>query len=320
MLEEGCRSIQLTSFERSSQRVDLSVPPVVGGYARIHHFVADEGPDWPRNPIPNLPACRALGITGRAELEAVAYQNAGCNWRCWYCFVPFEDLTARRGDMVLVSEMVDGVEAMRNPDRPMMVDLTGGQPDLVPEWPVWFLEELDNRGIDDVYVWSDDNLSIDYFWRYLTPEQIAFLGQHRMYGRVGCLKGYDGRSFAFNTKARSELFERQLDLIARFVKQTSVDLYLYATFTTPTTEGIGPAMRTLARRLGDISPSLLQRLVPLKVAEWGPVTARLDDERRTAVRNQFAALEAWRESLDDLGVAGRSDEWETVDDVPALLR
>ena len=28
-------------------------------------------------------------------IEAQAFQNAACNWRCWYCYVPFELLAAK---------------------------------------------------------------------------------------------------------------------------------------------------------------------------------------------------------------------------------
>jgi len=54
-----------------------------------------------------------------------------------------------------------------------MIDLSGGQPDLTPEWIPWMMEELNNRGLTDkVYLWSDDNLSNDYFWKYLSDAEI----------------------------------------------------------------------------------------------------------------------------------------------------
>ena len=54
-----------------------------------------------------------------------------------------------------------------------MIDLTGGQPDLTPEWVPWMIQEIRARGLEDtVYLWSDDNLSTDYFWRYLSTNDI----------------------------------------------------------------------------------------------------------------------------------------------------
>ena len=56
---------------------------------------------------------------------------------------------------------------------PLVIDLTGGQPDITPEWVPWMMEALIDRGLSNhVYLWSDDNLSNDFFWKYLTEEQI----------------------------------------------------------------------------------------------------------------------------------------------------
>ena len=89
-----------------------------------------------------------------------------------------------------------------------MIDLTGGQPDLTPEWVPWMIEELRRRELTNkVYLWSDDNLSNDYFWRYLTDDQRAAIKGYRNYGRVACFKGIDRGSFAFNTGADPALFD-----------------------------------------------------------------------------------------------------------------
>ena len=87
-----------------------------------------------------------------------------------------------------------------------MIDLTGGQPDLVPEWVPWMMRALQESGFEDrVYLWSDDNLSNDYFWRFLSPADQELVATWPMYGRVCCFKGYDPTSFAFNTAAMSTI-------------------------------------------------------------------------------------------------------------------
>jgi len=48
-----------------------------------------------------------------------------------------------------------------------------------------------------VYLWSDDNLSNDYFRRYLTDHDRERMAHYANYGRVGCFKGYDAQSFAY---------------------------------------------------------------------------------------------------------------------------
>ena len=291
IVDTEARAVRLTEFGSSKQASDLSVPPNCEGFGRIHHFNSDEGPDWPANPLPILPAAKALGRAGMEKIEAQVFQNAGCNWRCWYCFVPFEDLTGRRGELVSVSRMAEWLEVAE--PRPLMVDLTGGQPDLTPEWPVWFLRELDERNIDNVYVWSDDNLSTDYLWRYLSQEDIDYLGSHPRYGRACCLKGYNSSSFSFNTKAEPSGYDYQFELLRRMRDTTNVDFYLYVTFTTTDCENVERDMEVFVDRLQDIAPNLPLRTIPLKVEEWGPVTDRLDDERRASLLLQHVVLGEW---------------------------
>jgi rRNA maturation endonuclease Nob1 len=36
------------------------------------------------------PASRKLGLAEADMMEAQVFQVASCNWRCWYCFVPYE--------------------------------------------------------------------------------------------------------------------------------------------------------------------------------------------------------------------------------------
>src|SRR5439155_27180345 len=120
------------------------------------------------------------------------------NWRCWYCFVPYTLLSASRkySEWLTADELVEMYLA--EPDRPPMIDLTGGQPDLVPEWAPWMMRALSDRGLDgSVYLWSDDNLSSDYLRRYLSDAELELMQSYRSYGRVGCFKGYDPVSFSF---------------------------------------------------------------------------------------------------------------------------
>jgi uncharacterized Fe-S cluster-containing radical SAM superfamily protein len=290
MIDHATNSIQLTNFRRSEQGDDLSADSILDGFGRIHHFRRDEGGRWPDNPLPIEPAARALGLDIPDGIDAYVFQSAGCNWRCWYCYVPFADLTARRGDLVSVERMVD---AITDAPRPLMVDLTGGQPDLTPEWPVWLLQELDSRGLDDVYVWSDDNLSTDYFWRYLTRDQITYLGEHKRYGRACCVKGYNAESFSFNTKASASEFEGQFDLLGRLHRETAIDYYLYVTLTTPSIDGLADDMTRFLDRLQDISVSLPLRTVPLQILEWGPVGPRMDDVRAQSIELQNDVVQAW---------------------------
>src|SRR5207253_443263 len=147
-----------------------------------------------------------------------------------------------------------------------------------------------------VYIWSDDNLSNDYFWRYLSDAQRERITRCPRYGRVACFKGFSPESFAFNTAASAELFDRQFDLFARLLA-TGMDLYAYATFTTPTTNGIRDQMKCFVDRLQAISEQLPLRTVPLEIDVYRPVDRRLNAVRTASLRNQWDAIAAWQEEI-----------------------
>ena len=290
--------VLVTNFLGTEQEPDLSEPPNCGGLGRIRHFKRATSQGWPSNPLPIDPARKALGLGPGDSLRAQVFQNAVCNWRCWYCFVPFNLLSANRkySEWVTAHELVDLY--LEQPARPMMIDLTGGQPDLTPEWVPWMIREIQARGLEDsVYLWSDDNLSTDYFWRYLGDEDIELLSSAENYGRVGCFKGFDEESFSFNTLADGSLFNRQFDLFRRFV-DIGVDLYAYVTLTSPTYGGIADRIRRFVDRLQTVHENLPLRTVPLEIQVFAPVQSRVKDEQREALRVQQMAMEAWCRELE----------------------
>jgi organic radical activating enzyme len=289
----------ITNFRGTAQELDLTLPANCGGFGRIHHFKRATDPGWPPNPLPIDPAVRALGLTRTDVVLAQAFQNAICNWRCWYCFVPFDLLAARPeySGWHSAASLLDLYEA--EPDRAPVIDLTGGQPDLTPEWVPWMMRELERRGLgDSVYLWSDDNLSNDYFWKFLSEADQAYVATYPKYGRVGCFKGFDAASFAFNTKASADLFDQQFTLFGRHLS-SGVDLYAYATFTTPTAEGIADGMRSFVDRLQALDEDLPLRTVPLRITLFNPVGPRLHEEQTAALEHQERAIERWQRELDE---------------------
>ncbi len=212
------RRVLVTNFLGSDQEQDLSKPPNCNGFGRIRHFRRTTTSEWPRNPLPIDPASKALGIPVEGVMRAQVFQNAVCNWRCWYCFVPFNLLSANQNHSAMLSaaQMLDLY--LDQPMPPKVIDLTGGQPDLTPEWVPWMIREIQARGLENgIYLWSDDNLSTDYFWRYLSSDDIDLVCRARNYGRVCCFKGFDEESFTFNTLANGALFSRQFELLHRFI-------------------------------------------------------------------------------------------------------
>ncbi len=295
------RRILVSVLAGSEQEPDLSEPVVCDGLGRIRHFHRTTSPGWPDNPLPLVPAARWLGqASGLGTKRALVYQNAVCNWRCWYCFVPFNLLAghASRSRWVTAAQLIELYQALPDDNRPAVIDLSGGQPDLVPEWTVWMLGALADAGLtQQVYLWSDDNLSNDYLFRYLTDDQLSRLAAAPGYGRACCLKGFDPTSFAFNTAAPAEHFDRQLVLLRRIIA-TGIDVYCYATFTTPTLP-TSPAdtMRRLADDLQSIDEHLPLRLVPLEVSVFSPMHLRLRSAHAESLQLQQHMVAAWQAVL-----------------------
>lgn len=291
------RRVLMTQLAGSEQEKDLTEPANCKGFGRVRHFKFKSAVGWSDNPLPIYPAARALGFQPTQEIRAQVFQNAVCNWRCWYCYVDFNRLSGdpTHSEFLSAAELVDLLQEA-SPD-PCLVDLSGGQPDLVPEWVPWMMREISKRGLErHYYLWSDDNLSNDYFWRYLSEEDLKTIRNYPKYGRVGCFKGFDTRSFAFNTGASPDEFDRQFELFGRLLAE-GIDLYAYVTFTTPFADGIADHMRRFCDQLQKIHPNLPLRTVPLKIEPFGPVRPRMKDAHRASLTIQEDAHRAWTEEL-----------------------
>ena len=293
------KRILVTNFLDTEQETDLSEPPNCEGFGRIRHFRRSTSPGWPSNPLPIDPACKFLGTPAEDVARAQVFQNAVCNWRCWYCFVPFELLSANHKHAAWMSatELLD--LHLDQPEPAGVIDLSGGQPDLTPEWVPWMIQEIQSRGLErEIYLWSDDNLSTDYFWRALSIPEIDLVRGAKNYGRVCCFKGFDEGSFSFNTLADGALFSQQFDLFRRFV-DLGIDVYAYVTLTSPTAERIVDRMRSFVDKLQTVHENLPLRTVPLEIQMFGPVLPRAGDEQREALKNQEIAIEAWSREIED---------------------
>lgn len=297
-IEVSTKRLLLTNFHGTEQEEDLSEPANCGGFGRIRHFRLGDDLKWVRNPLPIEPARRALHLPAEPEIRAQVFQNAVCNWRCWYCYVPFNLLNANRrhADWLTPSEIVDLYLA--DPFPAPMIDLSGGQPDLTPEWIPWMLDELNSRGLGEkVYLWSDDNISNDYFWRYLSASDIVTIKHSSHYGRVGCFKGIDPESFQFNTGADAKFFDEQFGVFKRFL-ELNLDLYAYVTLTTPDRAFLELRLKNFIDKLQSLHPLLPLRTVPLEIVPFTPVEGRIQNEQSEAMKIQHDVLALWRGELD----------------------
>lgn len=292
------RKVLITNFRGSKQEEDLTEVPNCNGYGRIRHFKLNVGGSWPSNPLPILPAAKALSLKTTSEIRAQVFQNSVCNWRCWYCFVDFQLLNGdqKHASFLSCDEMVEMYLQQDAP--PTMIDLTGGQPDLTPEWIPWMMQALKDKGLDTkVFLWSDDNLSNDYLWRFLSDEQIDFMASYKMYSRVCCFKGIDETSFSLNTKADPKLYLNQFELCKRLL-DIHLDLYCYITLTAQGDTDFERAIPSFLDKVQNINPMLPLRIVPLRIFEFTPMKSRMTSEFTDMMDfGQYKAIDVWKKEL-----------------------
>ncbi len=133
--------------------------------------------------------------------------------------------------------------------------------------------------------------------RQLSVADLDLISSFRGYGRVGCFKGFDAPSFAFNTAAAPELFDRQFELLGRLIA-FGLDVYGYVTLTPPARAGILTGIPRFLDRLQSVAPNLPLRVIPLEVQVFTPVRPRLDPARRESLSLQFEAVTLWQRELD----------------------
>jgi uncharacterized Fe-S cluster-containing radical SAM superfamily protein len=295
------REVLIAKLAGSDQEEDLTLPANCEGLGRVRHFNRIGSRYWPENPLPIDPASRALGLPKADRLQAQVFQNAACAWRCWYCYVPYNLLSgdSSRGRWMTTDALVKLYAAEASPAP--VIDLSGGSPDLTPEWIPWMMRSLRDAGLSGkTYLWSDDNLSTDYVFTVLSEEDRRTLIAYENYGRVCCLKGFDEESFSFNTTATPDGFERQFEILASYLK-LGIDLYGYVTLTGTDPDAAKSGVPKLMDRLQTLSACLPLRVVPLEIVSFTPTDRRSKVEKREsglADRVQKEAIEIWCRELE----------------------
>ncbi len=297
LVQRHKRRIRLSRIEETRQSKDLRAPVQCNGFARIRHFALSKSQRWTQDPLPLIPAAKALSVTPDAAGPACVFQIAACDFRCWYCFVGEESLNPRNGinEFISVDDMLECFFSLE--DRVYVLDLSGGNPALVPEWPVWILQTIEKRWPDEpVYVWIDDNLAGDYYREYLTNDEIEVLAGSQKFGSVACFKGFDTTSFTFNTGVSECGYARQFQVF-RSIYSLGWDIYAYVTFTTPTLANLNDKIAGFLDKLQEIDEMLPLRTVPLEIKVYTPTEQRMTEARRQAITNQYKVLDAWIDEL-----------------------
>ncbi|MFH2111413.1 MAG: hypothetical protein ABIJ47_09165 [Candidatus Bathyarchaeota archaeon] len=293
------KKILISKLDNSLQENDLTKPVNCNGFGRIRHYRMYEHKDWVFDPLPNLPASEALNKKTEEITLAQVFQLAGCNWNCWYCFVDNElrSGTMEKSKFFSPSELISAYLQEKN--KPQVIVLSGGQPDLVPEWIVWAMEALESNKLDKTtYLWSDDNLSTDYYFKYLTSEQRDKIASYDSYGKVGCFKGFDESSFTFNTQTLGKKYHKQFEIFNK-LRLEGLDIYGYVTFTSPNNHSLRNKMDKFVMKLSEIHDKMPLRVVPLKIVAYSPVAKRITTEYKRSLENQHEALKVWNQILEE---------------------
>ena len=287
----------LSKLSDSMQSKDLSVPPNCGGYGRVHHFFRNIDPKWVNDPLPIDPASKALGLPYQEMIETQVFQLAVCNAHCWYCFVPDELKCAelKNSKWFTAEEMINAF--LNENNKIKVIDLSGGNPELVPEWIVYTMKSLDRLGLSDkIYLWSDDTLTTDFTHRFLSKDDLNYFKSYKNYGKVCCFKGYDSNSFSFNSGLPSAAFFKQFELFKRYL-DIGIDLYGYVTFTSEDYNDIEDKMCRFVDTLQEIKSLLPLRIVPLEILPFSPTKVRITDKQKKAIEMQFLAINEWKKQL-----------------------
>jgi organic radical activating enzyme len=291
------KKVLISSFVDTDQAKDLSVPPNCNGYGRVRHFRLGDDNVWIKDPLPIIPAISKLGLAKTDSIEAQVFQVSACNYRCWYCFVDNENLTGRNSTSKYFTcdELLELYLQQENP--PVIIDLSGGQPELVPEWTIWMMEALRNIGLEKkVLLWSDDNLSTDFTLKYLNDEEIQLLESYQFYSKVCCFKGFNKESFSQNTLEHKDLFEIQFGVFERLLK-LNIDLYSYITLTSPKDTNFTLDIPKFMDRIQNISENMILRMVPLEISVFSPVRKRMSKKNEELIGGQYKAIEVWKSEL-----------------------
>lgn len=75
------------------------------------------------------------------------FQISACDFRCWFCFVNKDRLSGNLNfaSFLLADELVELY--LKEPNRPKIIDLSGGQQNLVHEWILYMMKSVEKNNL-----------------------------------------------------------------------------------------------------------------------------------------------------------------------------
>jgi len=300
ILNQENQSILIARLKNSTQSQDYNTKLNSDDFSRIRVFrkFTFHGTGGAPDVESRDRAMLIYGYLNSKDTQSFVFQLAGCSWRCWYCYVDYKQLSGNldTGEFLTTDQMVEIFKKERgNVD---ILDLSGGQPDLVPEWTLWILKSLEKSNLKgQVHIRSEDNLSNDFIWRFLSKEERRYISLYPNYTRIGCFKGFDNESFHFNTGDDCQMFERQF-MIMNSLIQEGFNMYSYVTFTCNDGADMEKRIGKFVDRLQDIDRNLPLRVIPLLIHDFSALKSRKQQITETVKHNEKLALEAWLRCLE----------------------
>ncbi len=248
---------------------------------------------------------------GSKECNAAFFgQINGCNLKCWQCYVDRRSISANpkygkyiSAEEYLVQFLIESRKYQNSihPDLKLnILRISGGDPFIVPEFIVWMIEAIEKFGLEDyIYVLVDSNLSTgNFYWKYLTNEQREKIKNFKNIGFVGCYKGFDKKSFTEICGAAPEFFSEQFKMHKRLTDE-GLDVYTYLYPLTSSTYKLRERLAAFIDRLRkEVNDSAPLRLATPLTKVFGPTKKRLTPERERAIKNQYKAMEIWKEEME----------------------
>lgn len=268
-------------------------------FGRIRTFYRKKFTDWNSDPIPLDIISEKLNYKELDKLDVQMLEVAKCNLHCWWCYLPDEirRINDKYMEWFSPKELVDLI--LRDNKDCKSIYLSGGNPELVPEFVYEFMKELEERKIsNDILLWSDDVLTTDYNFN-IDKDKLDYMINYQNYIKLCCLKGFDPESFAFNTLLPKEVFNEQLSRLKKYI-DLGFEVYCYIILTCNSLKNIKTKIKNIINQLQDISYYLPLRVIPIKIEEFSAVTSRLNTERIKSMQNQYEVLKVWNQEIDNI--------------------
>lgn len=318
--KERCRSMVFNGNEFLITEVGTSMEEKAklgvncDGFGRKRIFKRNKYSDWVDNPLPFAPYSIVMGEKSVDELAVQVFQIAKCNLNCWWCFLPddYKNCNINHTKWFTVEDLLE-LFIRDTKGTVKVIDISGGNPELVPEFTLRFMSGLEKYGLaEKIYLWSDDVLTTDFLFTKLSEAQVQYMSKYQRYGKVACFKGIDDESFCYNTCVTVSEHQKQLTMAKKYI-DLGFDIYFYVILTMPNMKNINNKISTFIDKLQGIAYYLPLRVVPIKIMKFANNMHRFNAMREVSIFNQFEVLALWKEEI-----AKRYTSCEIESDISSL--